>query len=46
VLGGLLAATFLSLYLVPALYTFISRRQRPEAADPRPAAPVSLPDPV
>jgi multidrug efflux pump len=46
VLGGLLSATFLSLYLVPALYTFISRRKQPEAADPGPAASVSLPDPV
>ncbi|HLV67870.1 MAG TPA: efflux RND transporter permease subunit [Polyangiaceae bacterium] len=28
VLGGLLSATFLSLYLVPALYTFLSRKHR------------------
>jgi multidrug efflux pump len=27
VVGGLLGATFLSLFLVPALYTFLSRRR-------------------
>ncbi len=34
VVGGLLGATFLSLYLVPALYTFISREMKPTAAGP------------
>jgi len=33
VLGGLLSSTFLSLYLVPALYTFLSRKFVPEPGD-------------
>ncbi|MFO7179261.1 MAG: efflux RND transporter permease subunit [Pseudomonadota bacterium] len=44
VLGGLLAATFLSLYLVPALYTFLSREHRvreDEREAPPPAAELS-----
>jgi multidrug efflux pump len=34
VLGGLISATFLSLYLVPALYTFLSRKYVPESEEP------------
>jgi multidrug efflux pump len=34
VVGGLIAATLLSLYLVPALYTFLSPRQTPLVNEP------------
>jgi multidrug efflux pump len=34
VLGGLISSTFLSLYLVPALYTFLSRKYVPEPEEP------------
>jgi multidrug efflux pump len=33
VVGGMVAATFLSLFLVPALYTFLSRERRSGSAD-------------
>jgi multidrug efflux pump len=41
VIGGMLVATFLSLYLVPALYTFLSRAPRTEEE----AEPVAAPAP-
>jgi multidrug efflux pump len=42
VLGGLVSATFLSLYLVPALYTFVSRKHRPDESAPSGASTQAL----
>jgi multidrug efflux pump len=34
VIGGMVFATFLSLYVVPILYSYISREYKPETEEP------------
>lgn len=45
VVGGLLGATFLSLYLVPALYTFLSLHQHEDSTDDASKPPALEPAP-
>jgi multidrug efflux pump len=43
VVGGLMVATFLSLFLVPALYTFLSRARKRGEAQAHTSEPQRLP---
>jgi multidrug efflux pump len=46
VVGGLLGATFLSLYLVPALYSFLSPRRRAARGVVEVATPIGSSSPI